>query len=187
MSRVARGARAQALIWLAIGLALLIAGVAAIYSSTGNDLLTAYGSAPACSSFNDANAGKDCRYAGTAMVTNMSRDGGETDIFFEFPAWHTPFFEARLSATAQPTAAIHVGSQVQFELWRYRVTRLAGVDTLDNPAEGSSQGILHAIGLLLLVLSASAMFVARRTWRTDQDAPSGPTMSPVATNDALWR
>jgi hypothetical protein len=179
--------RAQAVIWLAIGLALLGAGVAAIYFSTRNDLLTSYRDAPACTALDDALAGKDCRYTATATVTEISGDPGGSAVFFDLPGSYSPFYWAVLPRGTRTDSSLSVGSQVQVELWRYRVTRLAGEATAANPENDPRPGNLLAIGGLLSLLGLAAGIAAGRAWRVDHSQPARVgEMNPVATSDALW-
>ena len=192
LSRVARCVRAPAVIPLSIGLALLVFGVAALYFSTRNDLLNSYNSAPICADFADAVAGKNCRYTGQATVTNVSPDSGGAFIDFAVPGSIQPVFRARLPLGAQPNSSISLGSQVLVEFWRFRVTRLAGAATADNPVNDPGPGDLLTIGLLITALGLGASIWAIAIARdADRGARSqltiAATMSPIATSDALWR
>lgn len=192
LSRMARGARARALIPLAIGLALLAAGVAALYLSTRNDLLNSYNSAPTCVAFADAVAGQNCRYTGTATVTAIEPDGGGVSVYFDVPGPHSGFFWARLPLDAQTASSISVGSPVSVEFWRFHVTRLGGAATADNPVNDPRPGDFLAIGLLITALGLGASIWAIVIARdADRGARSrltiAATMSPIATSDALWR
>jgi hypothetical protein len=189
---MARGGRARAVTSLAIGLGLLAAGVAALYFSTRNELLTSYKSAPTCTAFEDAMAGKDCRYTGTGTVTDISPESAGVSVYFDAPGPYSPFFRARLPLETQPNSSISVGSQVPIEFWRFRVTKFAGAATADNPVNDPRPRDLLEIGLLITALGLGASIWAIVTAR-DADLGAGSqltmaaTMSPIATSDALWR
>jgi hypothetical protein len=188
---MARDARARAVVPLAIGLALLAGGVVTLYSSTRNDLLNSYNSAPTCAAPADALAGKYCRYTGTATVTDITPDGRYVGIYLEVLGPYGPF-SARFPPDTHTTSSISVGSQLQVELWQFRVTKLAGAATADNPVNDPRSGDLLVIGLLITALglgaSIWAIVIARNPDRGARSRLTiAATMSPIATSDALWR
>jgi hypothetical protein len=167
------------IVGLVVGVLLLAAGAAAIYYSTRNYALDAYNSAPNCASLDDAAAGKDCRFMETATITSGT---GTSDIYFAFPGPYVPYGHARL-----PDGVIvkHIeGDRVAVEVWGYRVTKIAGVATADNPANDSRLADLRATGVVLAVIGFGAIVLALLPWR--RDTPSAG-ISPIAVSDALWR
>ena len=190
MAAIAVGSRkgvpaiALVFVWFGIGFALLAGSVVALYSSTKNDALGAYNSAPACATLDDAVAGKSCRYTFTAQVTDLGGDGQSTDVFFDIPGQYTPFWKGTLP-DANPSVV--VGSEVQVEVWQLKVTRIEGAATTDNPASDTRPRTLQVIGALLLVLGVGATAPAIVGARRRQGYAASPTMSPVAMSDVLWR
>lgn len=188
MSRKVHGPRTTlATVWLAIAFALLTGALASFYFSTRNDSLSAYQSAPTCASLDDAAAGKNCRFSTAAIVTQVTGDANQMEVYFNIPGPYGPYYRATLPGAAVPNSSISAGSQVQVEVWGYRVTKLGGVATADNPQNDPRPGTFFLIGLLLGPLGLIAVVAARRTWRDDQSRPSAGTMNPVATSDLLWR
>ena len=188
-SKNGRGAAAQTFVWLGLGLGLLAASIATLYFGSHNERLTAYASAPACSTFADVVAGTNCRYTTTGRVTQISGDGTITEVDLYVPGQeYRPFFFARLRAS---DTSLGEGDQVQVEFWQKHVTKLDGAITADHPANDTQPGILLAIGFLLLPLGLGAagwgLVRARRGMRGQlgQSAPS-PSMNPVPTSDVLW-
>lgn len=185
------GARAQAVVGLAIGLGLLAGAGAALYFSTQNDLLKSYNAAPGCASLADAAAGKDCRYTATATVTQLGGDDHGTSVYLDVQGPYSPFFVARLTREVQVDTLVP-GSQAQVELWRFRVTKFDGAITSDNPASDPRPGTLLVIGLLLLPLGLGAtgwglVAAVRQLRAAPGEGTATPTMSPVAMSDVLWR
>lgn len=184
--RKARGAVALTLVWLVIGGGLLAASTVALYNSTRNDLLTAYNAAPACATFADAAAGKDCRFTTTGVVVELGGDSETT--YVDVLAYGQPF-EARLPV--QDTSP-YVGEGIQVEFWQLKVTRLGGVLTVDHPANDIRPRTLLVIGLFLLPLGLGAatwgVVRARRQMREGPgETATGPGMAPLAASDVLWR
>ena len=187
MSHKAHGPGTQAAVWLAIAFALLTGAVGSFYFSTRNDSLSAYESAPTCASLDDAAAGTNCRFSTTAIVTQVTADTNRMDVYFNVPGSYTPGYWTTLQSGAAPDSSMRAGDKVQVEFWGYRVTRLGGVATADNPQNDPRPGTYLLIGLLLAPLGLIALVAARRTWRAGQSRPPGGTMNPVATSDLLWR
>lgn len=185
MSALARGTRFQTVVLTAIGVALLSAAVAAIFASSRNDLLDSYNSAPTCAGLSDAVVGKDCRYTTTATVNGIFGDPGGVWVDFDIPGTYTPFSSAMLP-NREPPSSLSVGSQVQVEIWRLRVTRIADATTAANPVNDTRPGDLLEIGLLLIPLSLAALVWAALIIQRGRGAEGEPTMSPVAISDALW-
>ena len=183
-SRKDASAVALMLVWFGIALALLAGAVVALYPSIKNDGLVAYNSAPACTTLDDAVAGKSCRYTFTAQVTDLGGDGRSTDVFFDVPGQDIPFWKATLPDT---NPAVVVGSQVQVEVWQLKVTRIEGAPTTDNPATDSRLATLQVIGAILLVLGVGATAAGIVAARRRHGNAASPTMSPVAMSDVLWR
>jgi hypothetical protein len=178
--------RAQGVIWLAFGLALLAGAGAAMFFSRDNTQLRAYNSAPLCASVADAMDGKDCRYTTTAPVTQLVGDQAGTDIYFHLPGTYGPDYQARLPNAVQLDPSIRVGSQVQVELWMYHVTKFANLITADNPANDPRPGYLQEIAALLALLGVGAAVMARHVWRDDRDQVSmAAAMTPVAASDLM--
>ena len=178
-----------ALAGIGIGLALVVTALTAIYFSTRNDLLAEYRSSPVCASFADALAGSSCRYAGTATVTNLEGDPGGQSVYLSFPGTYVQSFRATFAVDSAAASLLITGDQVQVEIWRSRVTRVAGADTADNPANDSRPGDFRDIGLLLLPIGVGVTawsFVATRRLRRGDSDSATPTMGPVAVSDALW-
>jgi hypothetical protein len=189
--RKARGARAQILVWLILGVALLFGAITALYFSTQNELLSSYRAALVCASREDADAGRDCRYTAPATVTAILGSPGGDSVDLALPELYGPSFTARLAA-GSVADTLHVGDQVSIELWRYRVTQLAGRSTLDNPVNDPRPRDLLFLGLPLLLLGLGAtgwgLISARRARGGEEgDLTSAARMSPIATSDALWR
>jgi hypothetical protein len=187
MSRKVRGPRTLATVWLAIAFALLTAAMVSLYFSTQNYSLSAYERAPHCASLDDAAAGRNCRFDTAAIVTQVTGDANQMEVYFKVPGTYSPYYRATLPSGAVPSSSIGAGSEVQVEIWGYRVTRLGGVATADNPQNDPRPGTFRLIGLLLVPLGLIAVVAARRTWREDQRRPPAETMNPVATSDLLWR
>lgn len=174
------------MVGLVITLLVAGAGCVAIFFSTRNDALAAYNAAPACASLGEAEAGKGCRITETATITLVAWDGvmSETDIYFAFPGPYIPPSPARLPAGILVTRTVAVGAQVPVEVWGYRVTKIAGVTTEDNPANDPRPGNLRITGVLLAVLgcaAALALMLLRRL------STSSSSMAPIAMSDVLWR
>ena len=172
------------LVGLIVGPGLLAASLAALYFSTRNDDLTAYRAAPPCASFEDAVAGKDCRYTMTATVSEVVADNTVDSIYFDVPRHYSPFFVARVAAGDVPVGA---GDQAQVEVWRLKVTKIDGIATHDNPATDPRVTNLRIIGLLLLPLAVAAIGGSVVAARRPTATAGSPTMSPVAMSDVLWR
>jgi hypothetical protein len=179
--------RAVGVIWLVIGIVLLIGAAAALYFSRDDSQLRAYSSAPACASVDEAIAGKDCRYTAMATVTGINGDGSSTYVSFDLVGEsYTPFGDAAVPRSVQPDVEIPIGSQVQVVIWRQQVTRIANLTTAANPVNDPRQGNLGAIGLLLLLLGAGALLMARRMWRDDSGQLStAAALKPVAAIDLM--
>ena len=188
MAAVAAGSRkgvpALMLVWFGIALALLAGSAAALYSSTKNDALVAYNSAPACATLDDAMAGKSCRYTFTAQVTDLGGRGQTTDVFFDTPGQYTSFWMGTLPNANPPVV---VGSQVQVEVWQFKDTRIEGAATTDNPVNDSRPRALQVIGAILLLFGVGATAAGIAGARRRPGHAASPTMSPVAMSDVLWR
>src|SRR5689334_2016841 len=115
LPKAPRSLSARVLVWLVLGPALLAASATALYFSSRNDALTAYNSAPACSTFADAVAGKDCRYTTTATVSMVIGLENAVEVYFDVPGRYSPFFTARLPVSE---TSLTEGDQVQVELWQ---------------------------------------------------------------------
>lgn len=186
MPRKAHGPGTQAAVWLAITLILLAGAVASFYFSLQNYALSAYESAPSCASLGEAEAGKNCRFSTVAIVTQVTGATNQMEVYFDIPAPYSPYYRATLSSDAVLGSSIGAGSQVQVEVWGYRVTRVAGLATTDNPQNDPRPGTFLVIGVLLIPLGLIAAVAALRTWRDGQSRPPSGTMNPVATSDLLW-
>jgi MYXO-CTERM domain-containing protein len=174
--------RAQGVVWLALGVALLTAAGVAIYASRDDSRLRAYAVAPACASLDEALAGNDCRFTTTAIVTDIIGDGGGTDLDLEIPGTFGPGYTARIPGQTSITNR----SQVQVEFWMQRVTKVGNTTTADNPASDPRSDYLLEIGLLLALLALGALFMARRLWRDDESQPSmNAALTPVAASDLM--
>jgi hypothetical protein len=190
MAAVAAGSRkgvtaiALVFVWFGIGIALLAGSALAFYSSTKNDAVVAYNSAPACATFDDAVAGKSCIYTITAQVTQVGGDTSTTEIDFQIPGQSIPYYQAKLPGTA---TSLRPGDQVQVEFWGLKVTRLDGAPTTNNPASDTPPRTLQVIGALLLLLAVGATGAGIVAARRRQGHAASPTMSPVAMSDVLWR
>lgn len=174
------------MIGLAISILAVGGGCAGIYLSTRNDALAAYNAAPACASLGEAETGKNCRITETATITLVTWDGdkSETDVYFAFPGPYLPPSPARLSAGIGAAPTFATGAQVPVEVWGYRVTRIAGVTTVDNPANDPQLANLRITGVFLAVvgcIAAIALIFLRRL------STSSSSMTPIAVSDAIWR
>lgn len=181
-----RGRLSLRAVGLVITLLVAGAGCGAIVFSTRNDALAAYRAAPACASLDQAEAGKACRITETATITLVAFDGvtSETDVYFAFPGPYIPPSPARLPTGTIVTWTVAVGEQVPVEVWGYRVTKIAGVPTVDNPANDPGPTNLRITGVLLVVLggaAALALIFLRRL------STSSSNLAPVAISDVLWR
>ena len=168
------------IVGLAISALLIGAGGAAIYLSTRNPALDAYNSAPTCASLQDAAAGKDCRFTESATIT----DGTGTSlsyINFAFPGAYVPYGYARLPDGLFLSQV--AGDRVAVEVWGYRVTKIAGHATADNPANDPTQSDLRTTGVVLAVIGFGATLITLLSWRGSP--PSSPGV-PIAVSDALW-
>ena len=164
----------------------------ALYLSTRNDALTAYNSTPACVSVEDAVAGKDCRYTGTATVSAITPDVDGTNAYVDVSGVYIPSLRARVGSGFTQVPSLSVGDQVTVEVWRSRVTRLAGAATLDNPVNDPTPDTSRVIGFLLAPLGLGAIVGAvvtgRKSSRSNRDgAGPQPSLAPVGVSDALWR
>jgi hypothetical protein len=186
LRRIGPGRRTLATVWLVIGVGLFAGSAASLYLSTQNYALTAYNSAPACVSAEDLVAGKDCRYTGTATVSGITPEWDGSSIYFDLSGQYIPYFRARLAYGTPQIDSLSVGGQVTVEVWRSRVTRLAGAATLDNPVNDPIPGTLRVIGFLLAIVGA--VVTVRKPGRTNRgdDGPQ-PSLAPVGVSDALWR
>jgi hypothetical protein len=172
------------IVGLVISIPAVSAGCAAIYLSTFNSALNAYNSAPRCASLGEAEAGKDCRISEPATITQVRRDGDTADIYFGLPGPYIPSSPARLPAGVVVSGTVAVGAEVPIEVWGYRVTKIAGVTTADNPENDPRPVNLRITGALLAVLGC-ATALALMMWR--RFPASSPDMSPIAVSDAIWR
>jgi hypothetical protein len=173
--------RAQGVIVLAFGVALLAGAAAATYVSRDDSQLRAYNSAPSCASLDDAIAGKACRYTTTAFVTGSGGgNNANADVYFRLSG---TYFDATVP---NADVSIAVGSQVPVEIWAGRVTKIAKLTTTANPVNDPRPGTLREIAALLAMLGMGSLLMARRLWRDDRGWPSmAAAMTPVAASDLM--
>jgi hypothetical protein len=172
------------IVGLALGILTVVAGCAAIYLSTRNDALAAYNSAAACASLADAEAGRECRITEPATIISLvASDSNTTDIYFAFAGRYTPSSPATLPDGITVSQNLTVGTQVPVEVWGTRVTRIAGIATMDNPVNDPAPGALRIIGFLLVVTGFAVPLTPRLWDRLPKSSPG----NAIAVADALWR
>ena len=159
----------QSAIGLFVAILVTTAGLALIYFDFHNNAeLKAYHSTASCATPADALSGESCRYTGDATVTGSSGQPViSIDVTFSELPGHT--FTSTFSDLDEPSAeTVVTGKTETAELWNGRLTRFAGVTTLDNPEKlplnlASGGWIIAVFGL---VLAAFCIVYACRAWRS---------------------
>ena len=158
----------QAGMFMAVGLAGVIAGIALVgFQVHNNSRLSSYRSAALCASATDAVTSTGCRYAGRATVTKRY-DPKALSAEIVFEALPVRKFPVKFTAINQPDSTTGaVGASVTAELWDRQVTSFAGSMTADNPnnipPDMTFSGVVF--GVVGLGVTAFAVMLVRVAWR----------------------
>ncbi len=146
----------------------MVAGVVGVYLQlqyAGEQV--AFHSAALCSTPQTAAASQSCSYTGPATITGSHRDV-RIYVDLTFAALPGRTFTTSFSTKREPPAnALSTGVNQPAQLWDGKVTKFAGVGTVDDPdylTTNQIPGALFfvAVGLFISIWSA---FLVRRAWR----------------------
>jgi len=165
----------QVSIVLVVGLTGMVVGILLLYFQVQFSAeLSVYQSAGACAAAADALNGATCRYSGAATVTSEF-DPTTRTVGLSFAALPGRTFTARFISPHSLRPAVHepnsssasAGSSITAELWSGRVTKFAGLETVDSP-ENIPPGMTPAaafFGLVGLFVAVCAAALVPRAWR----------------------
>lgn len=165
----ARRNKLQAVLVIAICAGgIVFAIVLALNAWRSGMAISAYESAAACASASDAVTSDRCRYDGDATVVSTGRSALLTAVV-RFDSVPGRTFSTRFASDSEPAGgALTAGGKAPATLWNGRITRLAGVATVDDPHNSlTSTNLLVAafVGLLSIAGVAAGAFMARDAWR----------------------
>ena len=123
-------------------------------------------SSKACASPAQALSGGTCRFTGQASVIGVSA-GNAPSIQVTFSSLPGRRFAGQTAADNQPNASsMVIGAIVTAEIWKGKVTRFDGVQTIDSPETLLTDlfGIAAFVGLLGVFVSGWAALLVRRAF-----------------------
>jgi hypothetical protein len=128
---------------------------------------TAFHSAAVCSTAQTAATSQGCTYTGPATITGSHRD---VRIFIDltFAALPGRTFTTSFSTKREPPSnSVSTGVGQTAQLWNGKVTKFAGVGTVDDPDYQTTNQIPAALVFVAVGLGISiwSTFLVRRAWR----------------------
>ena len=160
-------AKAQSAIFLAVGLIGIVAGVFFVYVQIQyRDEQSAFQAAAACSTPETAATSQRCTFTGPATIKATHRS---IRIFVDvtFAALPDRTFTTSFATNREPTSEmVRVGVTQTAQLWDGKVTKFAGVGTVDDP-EYLVSSVPEALAFVVagLVVAIWSSFLVRRAWR----------------------
>lgn len=127
----------------------------------------AFDSAAVCSTPQTAAASQSCSYTGPATITGSHRDVRiYVDLTFAALAGRT-FMTSFSTKREPPSNAVSTGGSQTAQLWDGKVTKFAGVGTVDDPDYLQTNSIPAALIFAAAGLGVSiwSAFLVRRAWR----------------------
>jgi hypothetical protein len=158
----------QSALTLAVGLIGLVVGVGGVYLQLHwADEQKAFHSAAECSAPQTAAMSRSCSYTGPATITGSHRD---VRIFVDlrFAAMPSRTFTTSFSTKREPpTNTVSAGISQAAQLWDGKVTKYAGVGTVDDPDYQQTNAIPAALifAVVGLFISIWSTVLVRRAWR----------------------
>jgi hypothetical protein len=158
----------QSVLVLAVGLIGLVVGVGGVYLQfLYASEQKAFDSAAVCSTPQTAATSQKCSYTGLATITGNHRDV-RIVIDLTFAALPGRTFTTSFSTKREPASnSASAGASQTAQLWSGKVTKFAGVGTVDNPDYQPSNQIPAALVFVAVGLGISiwATVMVRRAWR----------------------
>ncbi len=158
----------QSVLALAVGLIAVGAGVVGVYLQLQYGAeQTVFHSAAECSTPQTAATSQNCSYTGPATITGSHRD---VRLFVDLTFAGLPgrTFTTSFSTKREPPSnAVGIGVSQTAQLWDGKVTKVAGVGTVDDPDYLPTNSIPGALVFVAAGLGISiwSTFLVRRAWR----------------------
>jgi hypothetical protein len=127
----------------------------------------AFHSAGVCSTAQTAAASQSCSYTGSATITGSHRDV-RVYVDLTFAALPGRTFTTSFSTKREPPSnTVSTGVSQPAQLWDGKVTKFAGVGTVDDPDYQTTNQIPAALVFVAVGLGISiwSTFLVRRAWR----------------------